>query len=335
MKNLKILVFEYITGGGFNSSELPDALAQEGLMMLQALVDDLTRIELVSTLIMLDYRMIGRLTYNINSHIIKPEHECQQEFLRLLAECDAAWIIAPESDGILQNLSKTVERSGKILLSSSSNAVAVAGNKWLTYQCLHKHCIATVPTQKLVDFSYMPGEWIIKPIDGVGCADSYVLVEEQDYAAITANIDKDKYIIQPHKQGEKTSLSCLFKHGRAWLICANRQHFELIGQQYQLTGIIVNFTSDTTKYQDIVSSIALAMPDLWGYVGIDLIETAEQILVLEINPRLTTSYAGIYAALGINCASSVLELLAGDPSLKSSYNQAVTIKLNGEESHVS
>lgn len=302
--------------------------------MLQALVDDFTKIELVDPLVMLDYCMIERLTHHINSHIIKPEHECQQEFLRLLAECDAVWVVAPESDDVLQNLCQTVEKSGKILLNSSSTAVAVAGNKWLTYQCLQKHCIATVPTQKLVDFSYLPGEWVIKLVDGVGCANSHVVVEEQEFDSITESIDKKKYIIQPHMLGEKISLSCLFKNGRGWLVCANRQYFERIDQQYQLTGITVNFTSDTAKYQDIVSNIALAMQGLWGYVGIDLIETAGEILVLEINPRLTTSYVGIYEALGINCARSVLECLAGDPLLKPTRNQAVTIKLNGQESHV-
>ncbi|MDA1343512.1 MAG: ATP-grasp domain-containing protein [Proteobacteria bacterium] len=328
MKKLKILVFEYITGGDFNSSKLPDSLAQEGLLMLQALVDDITWIESVDPLIMLDYRMIGKLTHNANSHIIKPEHECQQEFVQLMALCDAAWIIAPESDGILQNFSKTVERSGKILLTSSSNAVAVAGDKWLTYRCLQKHCIATVPTQKLLDFSYTSGEWIIKSVDGVGCTDSYVVADELEFTAIIESVDKEKYIIQPHMQGEKTSLSCLFKHGRGWLVCANQQHFELIDQQYYLTGITVNFHSDTTKYQDVVSNIAKAMPDLWGYVGIDLIETANQHLVLEINPRLTTSYAGIYEGLGINCAREVVRLLTGGPLLKPTRNKAVTIKLN-------
>ena len=37
---MKILVFEYITGGGFNKHELPDALANEGRLMLQALLDN-------------------------------------------------------------------------------------------------------------------------------------------------------------------------------------------------------------------------------------------------------------------------------------------------------
>ncbi len=70
---------------------------------------------------------------------------------------------------------------------------------------------------------------------------------------------------------------------------------------------------------------------MWGYAGIDLIETAEQILVLEINPRLTTSFAGIDAALGVNVAEMVLQLLQGEPDINPLRNQAITI--NVQDAH--
>ena len=120
---------------------------------------------------------------------------------------------------------------------------------------------------------------------------------------------KGQYVIQPHLQGKKTSLSCLFKQGSGWLVCANLQQFEFINQQYHLSEIVVNHHPDLGAYQQLVDKIALAFPELWGYVGIDLIETAEQLWVLEINPRLTTSFVGIHAALGINVAETVLQLL--------------------------
>jgi tyramine---L-glutamate ligase len=336
MKKLKILVFEYITGGGLNKSDLPESLAREGLLMLQSLADNLAKIDAVESLIMLDFRMVGRLSPNpLNIHIINPEHECHQEFVRLMSLCDAVWPIAPESDSILQTLCAEVEQSSKLLLASPASIVATVGNKWLTYGHLERHNIATVSTQKLADFYFSPGEWIVKPADGVGCTDSYVIADQQDFDTVTANLDKEKYIIQPHIQGEKTSLSCLFKQGRGWLLCANRQHFELINKQYCLIGITVNFTSNTARYHGLVNAVAKAMPGLWGYAGIDLIETADEILVLEINPRLTTSYVGINAAQGINCASAALDLLAGDPRLEPTCNQAVNIKITGQENHAS
>ena len=53
----------------------------------------------------------------------------------------------------------------------------------------------------------------------------------------------------------------------------------------------------------------MAIPGLWGYVGVDLMLAKEGPVVLEINPRLTTSYCGLRRALGINTAAMVLDLL--------------------------
>jgi tyramine---L-glutamate ligase len=334
MKKLKVLVFEYITGGGLNKSDLPGSLAREGLMMLQSLLADLSRADAIEPIIMLDYRMIGRIKPKSgNVHIIRPEQDCHQEFIRLIQTCDAVWPVAPETDAILQTLCEEVERLGEILLTSPASAVVIAGNKWLTYECLRRNSIATVATQRLSDFCFTHREWIVKPVDGVGCADCYLINDQKDFGKVTALLDKTKFIVQPHIQGEKISLSCLFKQGLGWLVCTNRQHFDLINRQYHLTEITVSSTDDTAKYQGLVNDVAKAMPDLWGYVGIDLIETAEQTLVLEINPRLTTSYVGIYDALGINCARAILELLTGDPILQPTRHQAINIKINEQESN--
>ncbi|MEQ1560501.1 MAG: ATP-grasp domain-containing protein [Methyloglobulus sp.] len=328
MNRLKILVFEYTTGGGLNKSELPEILAGEGLIMLQALVDSLSSLDVIELAVMLDYRMAASLVLNesVITHIISSEQHCHAEFLRLMKTCDAVWPIAPETGSLLRNLCAEVRQAGKLLLTSPASAVEVAGNKWLTYEQLIRHSITTIPTQKLIDFKFTHGEWIIKAVDGVGCEDSYLIVDEKEFNSINAVLNKGRYIIQPHIQGQKTSLSCLFKKGRGWLVCANLQHFTVKNKQYHLTEITVNYTAHIFRYQALVDAVAKAMTNLWGYVGIDLIETSEQLFILEINPRLTTSFAGIQAACGINCARVVLELLANEPRLQRTRNQAVSVK---------
>lgn len=336
MSIVKILVFEYITGGGFNKQELPDSLAGEGRLMLHALLDNLTKLDSLEVTVMLDWRLDDSADIpGINTALIRPEHDATEEFSKLAKQCDLVWPIAPEFDGILQNLCQTVESLGKRLLTSSAAAIAVAGNKFKTYRLLNRNQIATVPTQMLDDSYSQPldrlgtgGEWIIKPVDGVGCADSYVVTNRQDVEQMTAH--KKQYIIQPHLQGKKTSLSCLFKQGRAWLICANLQRFEFINRQYHLAEIAVNHHPDSGEYQQLIDKIALALPELWGYAGIDLIETAEQTWVLEINPRLTSSFAGIYDALGINIVEAVLQLVHGDPILNPVCNRSVTVQTKQE-----
>ncbi len=333
---MRILVFEYITGGGFNNQELPASLASEGMLMLQALLDDLREVMIhrcdppISVLVMMDERIKDTINaQGFEQCLISPAQNTKDEFLRLMQQCDAVWPIAPESDGILQDLCAAVEATGKRLLTSPASAVRIAGNKFNTYQLLMQHGIATVPTQMYSDFEWDGHlQWIVKPVDGVGCGDSYILSKPEDFKQMA--LRKGSYIIQPHLQGKKTSLSCIFKEGRGWLLCVNNQHFEIIDQQYHLVNIIVNHDIKSESYYSFVAKIAEAMPDLWGYVGIDLIETPEQILVLEINPRLTTSFAGIKAALGINVAENILRLLKDETAIQFDCNQPITIAVKYE-----
>jgi predicted ATP-grasp superfamily ATP-dependent carboligase len=322
-------VFEYITGGGFNKQALPGSLAREGRLMLQALLDNLTAIDGIEPVVMLDERLAGSVnTVGKATVIIDPEHDVMEEFTRLAEQCDAVWPVAPEFDGILQALCQAVELSGRILLTSPANAVAMTGNKLRTYERLMQHDIATIATYSFDTAEYRSGEWIVKSIDGAGCAESYLIEDRQDFAAISSQSqDKTRFIFQPHIQGEKTSLSCLFKQGQGWLLCVNLQRFEIINKQYQLTECVVNYQADFSPYQNLVAAIAQAFPELWGYAGIDLIETAEQIHVLEINPRLTTSFTGIHDGLGINVAQQVLRLLNGEPQVNPARNQSIAVKV--------
>ncbi len=354
---MKILVFEYITGGGFNKQELPDSLASEGRLMLNALLDNLRSHagNGIDVVVMLDSRVNGSInTKGFDTVVISPEQNSHEEFVRLVLLCDAVWPIAPEFDGILQTLCQAVELLGKKLLTSPACAVAVTGNKFKTYQHLKDHHIATVPTRLFTGVAWESNgdaprveeelgrlsaanrigkveEWLVKPVDGVGCADNYILTDPHDFEQMHSR--KGDYVIQPHIQGKKTSLSCLFKEGSGWLLCANLQHFNIINQQYHLSKIIVNHDPDISTYQDLVDNIAHALPELWGYVGIDLIETPERPLVLEINPRLTTSFVGINAALGINVAENILQLLKGKPNIKPVCNQPITITVNTNDSN--
>jgi predicted ATP-grasp superfamily ATP-dependent carboligase len=62
---------------------------------------------------------------------------------------------------------------------------------------------------------------------------------------------------------------------------------------------------------------------------VDLLDTANGPMVLEINPRLTTSCSGLRAATGVNVAARVLGLdprVAGAPSARP-RGRSVTLSL--------
>jgi hypothetical protein len=59
-----------------------------------------------------------------------------------------------------------------------------------------------------------------------------------------------------------------------------------------------------------------AVPGLLGYVGVDLIlgepDDGSRDVVIEINPRLTTSYVGLRAMADVNLAEAMLRVAIGE-----------------------
>jgi predicted ATP-grasp superfamily ATP-dependent carboligase len=69
-------------------------------------------------------------------------------------------------------------------------------------------------------------------------------------------------------------------------------------------------------FQALATQIVTALPGLAGYVGVDLIAHYAgdewRYAVLEINPRLTTSYVGLHQACGLNPAQLILDMFYND-----------------------
>lgn len=162
----------------------------------------------------------------------------------------------------------------------------------------------TVPQRECQPQAY---PFVIKPDDGVGCEGIRIIKDAEELQTLTQT---ESWIAQSLLEGESLSLSVLFAHGEARLLSCNRQLIEQTGAGFSLKGCQVNALYDADgRWQSLAGQVAQALPELWGYAGIDLIVSDDGPMILEINPRLTTSYAGLRAATGENPASMVLDLL--------------------------
>lgn len=300
--------------------------------MLRALLDDLTEISPpVNVTVMVDLRCRTIAdSYAFKIHSINDTVDVERQFQELLPWADAVWLIAPEFDGILEKFSIRVEQAGKRLLNSSSAAVALCADKWRTFETLKAARIPTVSTQRLLEAgSYHPGSRVIKPVDGAGCTNTWRIDNASELSDTLKLIDNPQsYLIQPYVEGANQSLSAIFYQGRGWLLCVNRQILNLNKRQFKLSACEVNALPINFTYQQLMTAIAKAVPGLYGYVGIDLIVTADEVFVLEINPRLTSSYVGINKALGINCTELILHLNKREPELRSRRNQCIRVALD-------
>lgn len=308
---MKLLLFEYITGGGFNRQSLPTSLLHEGAAMLRALLADCQRLPQLTVKVLLESRCQHLADdFPVEAIVITPEQDAVQQLQQAIAWADAVWIIAPESDGILQQLCLLVEAAGKQLLNSNSNAVALTSDKWLTYQYLLELNLPTVPSVLLAETQqFTPGSWVIKPIDGVGGCNTWRINNCTEFTQCVATLDKPQnYLMQPYVAGQPASLSCLFGNGKAKILCVNQQMIAEQAQQFQWLDSKVNTLPITAEHQYWVDTLARSISGLYGYVGIDFILGAESSWILEINPRLTSSYVGIYNALSVNVVAEVMQL---------------------------
>lgn len=330
---MKILLFEYLCSGGYANRPLPEALAREGLMMLRALAVELSMVVNIQIAVALDPRCSpAEFPESADIHVPRAGESAQQMLARLLVDYDLFWPIAPETDGILQSLAEFAKAYSSLTLLSTTATVRLCASKLATYRYLRRHGIVAAETQRWKRGLQAPSSpSVVKPDDGVGAEKVYVIEYGRSFAWLeTDNEQHRAYVMQPWIDGRSYSLSCLFRDGNGWLICVNEQFVEHSQQALHLAGLSVNIPhADREVYQLLVDSIARALPGLRGYIGIDLIETADgSTIILEINPRLTTSYVGIYLATGINVAQQTIRLCEGGiPELQRVHNRTVSIDI--------
>ncbi len=326
---MKIVIAEFVLGGGLLTKTPPSSLAREASMMLQALLAELKPLNL-DIAVMLDWRFQHIVSDDVEKVIVQADDHFYWRLEQALLDADFFWPIAPESDQALARMIETGGRHKVEILASDLSAIQLCSDKLATVRVLSPF-LETPQTHRLSEFTpFFPAEWVIKPNDGAGCEQTYYVKSAGDYQSLALRLSPSSFIIQNWLEGRAISLSALFRQGKGWLLTVNEQIMNNENGCLRLSACRVNCpVSDPARYQNVIDNIANVIPGLWGYVGIDLIESENtRLTVLEINPRLTSSYAGIYPAVGINVAEQVLKLSRQDPRLTPSTHKTKILSLS-------
>jgi tyramine---L-glutamate ligase len=309
-------VCEFITGGGLCGEPLPNSLVREGALMRDALLKDLSELsyQIITTI---DYRLLARsakpilcgecVTVNKNDYV-------WQIWQTQMQQADAVWIIAPETDGILQKLTQLAGLQGTPVLGCGLASIEITSKKMATHLALEAAGIASIPTHYYADWPKSHWIWLAKPNDGAGCSDTACFNNPDDLEDwIEDNHKQFTHVVQAFQPGDAASISCVMKNGRAHLLSCNTQDIEINNQMLSYKGGEINGMRDYwPQLEFIANKIALALPDLAGYVGIDVIVDDDEIVVVEINPRLTTSYIGLRESISANPAELIINTLTQD-----------------------
>jgi predicted ATP-grasp superfamily ATP-dependent carboligase len=314
-----ILIYEYLTGGGLYSegrAALPvSSLLAEGAAMVRALTADFAQIERCQVHTLCDVRQPELNVGHCDIHLIHDEVEELQLLQHWSARADWTVVIAPETGAALSRRVEAVEKAGGRLLGPAAKWVRVAAHKTETVQRLATAGVATPRLLRSLAEAIYPDDYplIIKPVDGVGSLGLQRLeFPDPDHPAANT---PEQWHIEEWVAGLPASVSLLCGDEETIVLPAGQQCFSEGVQGHYVGGRMPLDQPWRGRAERLAQKAIQALPDACGFVGVDLIlgnaEDGSRDVVLEVNPRLTTSYVGLRALLDQNLAELMLCLVEG------------------------
>lgn len=314
---LRLFVSEFICGGGWKAGECPASLIREGAAMSRALVEDLLQIPEMSVVTTWDRRLPMRLGIKPSPSldivpIAGPDEE-HEVFRQLCEDSDVSYIIAPELNDELSRRTQVAffSENGRTRLqhnphsknlNCSIEAIDLCGDKWALFEHLIRHEIPTIPTLRLVnrsDCDSMSWPRVLKLRLGAGSQSMQLVPSPDEWETAIQNFDNSsrhcEAIVQPYIPGQALSVGVIIDRSGAVHQLPIVDQFIDPDRGFVYLGGRVPSSYWTGSIDELLSRTLSMIPGLYGYVGIDLLipdEAPDRPLIVEINPRLTTSYTG-------------------------------------------
>jgi predicted ATP-grasp superfamily ATP-dependent carboligase len=319
---LKIFIDAPACGGGFAEGAVSPGILAEGFGMLRSCVAGLKAVG-HEVLVIFDEEL-SRLNPPMDVDNVIPIFnfkDAQQAILKLCTDIDAAYVIAPETGGTLHALVEFIEQQGVPLLNSHSKAIQAVSDKANVYKTLKSNKLKTPKTVQFNVNQYVKESIVekfdfpvvFKPVDGVGCSGLSAVEEasqiESAVEKIYAELANEVFMVQEYLKGEAVSVSLLCTGAKALPVSLNKQNVTLSTPEKDscYVGGVVPFCHEMEqKTFETAMSVVSCFPGLRGYVGVDLILTDTGPVIVDVNPRLTTSFIGLNRVAGFNFADAIV-----------------------------
>jgi tyramine---L-glutamate ligase len=318
--SMQFFLYEYITGGGTwhaGTVRIAPSLVAEGSAMLAAVIADFGLLASARLSVMRDGRLPRLESADCRVVTIGSAEQEQVVFKQLAAEADWTLLIAPETGGALLERCCTVAAVGGRLLSPSAACVEVASNKQTTAELLMRSGVSA-PRGWLLGASGQEDSGsatfplVAKPVDGCGSQGVRLIRSYEELRLLPADGSLRVEAVVP---GIAASVAILCGEAGNHALPACEQRLSSDGRFTYQGGRLPLAPAPAERARRLALAAVAVLPSPRGYVGVDLVlgdaTDGSSDCVIEINPRLTTSYAGLRALSRTNLAAAMLAAAQG------------------------
>jgi len=322
---LNLLLFECFSGGRYADQKLSSSILSEAYGMMRGLISDCKAAgHRVTTF--LDSRLMPFSPANEADKIVNVSspYDLYKKLKEFSSLVDAVYVIAPESGQVLEKLLETIEASGGTSLNCEIATIKHFSNKIRAHETFEKIGLKVPETilpdiqQKVGNIERLAEEMgyplIFKPIDGVSCSGLSLVRNRNNIAGAVKKIAQEstskQFVVQKMITGEATSACVISTGDKALAVSLNMQRVTLSPPEGESTydGGVVPFNHrlevEALKAAERAVEASIGMK---GYVGVDMILTEEEPVMIEVNPRLTTSYIGLRREANFNIADAITD----------------------------
>ena len=279
---------------------------------------------------------------------------------------DATIVIAPEFNGALEQAIVKLRPIAKLLCNSYGDFLANSCDKWRTAQCFAHSNVPHPETRLLCDVTQAwltqhassTGKWIVKPRDGAGC-EGIELVDCEGVMAMQTRLlispagcpssvscpwpSSCLWIVQPFIAGLSFSRSAIVGCDRnaLWLPVVT-QEFLLNEKMLYRGGKVLPPVGDVfidsqtrrrfslRQLDELLNSALVALgPGTFAWLGFHLLYAPhkQQWLIIEANPRMTTSFSGLAIAGGHGLMDQMLRACTGKAIIREGHWDAIAFQV--------
>jgi len=303
---VKLFIYEMVCGGGAAlPSDCDGELAQiDDFLTLPALVADgsamllsvaqhcqtLPAVEIVATV---DSRLepLARTlkSRGVTVHVVDARDPWSQ-FLFACRDADRCIVIAPELNSLLLLAIEKCNAGGPgKLIGPDRDLLAIGVDKVLLHQWADTHEILMPDWAHLrsgnCDVSHLDDTLVLKPINGTGG----IGIQKISRHGLPSN---GEWLLEEFVRGESYSVSAIFHQDGFTMVPPWRQElggaygFEYVG------GSICDDENVTQRLNEWAFAVFNSLPrkNSRGWISLDAIVAAPKIYLIEVNPRITSSF---------------------------------------------